>query len=242
MIPFGYNVQKGSYRDSVLIWAYQGDPKNQGAPTGVPFAQGLALLDNAVADSTKPIFTYFKFATTGDLTKDFSIFIQTLNTNAVESDIISIYSNNQGDGKNEGRAMFMYVNAQSKLVYARFASLTLKMDDGQPPNFDILLLPVLSPLTSVDDPITLNGLTLNPIHPNPVQNNAIVEFSNEIAGNIKLNLIDMNGVLVKSISDSQFDSGQHSISFDAGNIQSGTYLLTIQSACSSFALKINIVK
>jgi hypothetical protein len=242
LIPFAYNIPKGSYRDSVLFWAYQGDPKNQGAPTGSPFAQGIALLDKADSNSTKPVFSYFKFDISGDLTKDFSIFIQTLNINAAESDIIAIYSNNQGDGQNEGRAMFMYVNAQNKLVYARFASLTLKMEDGKPPNFDILLLPVLSPLTSVNNPIALNGLTLNPIYPNPIHNNAIVEFSNEIAGNIKLNLVDMNGVLVKSIADSQFESGQHSISFDAGNIPSGLYMLAIQSATSSFAVKINIVK
>jgi hypothetical protein len=242
MIPFGNNIQKGSYRDTVLLWAYQGDPKNQGAPTGKPFAQGLMQLSKADSNSAKPVFTYFKFDTTGDLTKDFSIFIQTLNINAPESDIISIFSNNQGDGQNEGRAMFMYVNAQSKLVYARFASLTLKMADGNPPNFDILLLPVLSPLTSVDSPITLNGLTLNPIHPNPMQNNASVDFSNERAGNIKLNLVDMNGVLVKTIADSQFDSGQHTLTFDASGIQNGLYILTIQSVSSNFALKINIVK
>jgi hypothetical protein len=244
LIPFGLNFGGGTSPDTMILVAYPGDPSNPGFPLGsAAFANGLVQLAKVDTNSVNPIFTYAKFETSGDLSNNFHIFLQTLNFNATESDLIAIFANAQGDGQGEARAMIIAYNGSTQQFYfARFADLQLQMGDGNPPNFDVLILPVITPLTSVDDPVTMNGLTLNPIHPNPVQNKATVDFSNEKAGNIKLNIVDMNGYLIKSLADGQFESGQHSLSFDASGIPSGSYLITIQSASSSFAMKINIIK
>ena len=246
LIPFGIKFQGGSYPDTAQIVVYAGNPDKPGTLIGTSaIASGRMYLANADSNSTEPVFSYTNIDATADLSKDFAVFVQTLNFNANETDFISIYASEQGDGNNESKAMLIGYSQQSgSFFFAKFADAfaSLQMSDGNPPNLDVLILPVITPVTDIKDPVTINGFTLYPVSPNPVVNSAVINFENTIAGNVKLNLVDMNGYLVKNITNSYFGDGLHSVSFDVNDLPSGTYLITAQSAGSNFAIKVNVVK
>jgi hypothetical protein len=77
----------------------------------------------------------------------------------------------------------------------------------------------------VDDPSAAIGLT---VHPNPLNQKSVIDFSLSAAGNVKLSLINTLGKNIQTIADARFGSGNHQVELNAENLAQGIYLLKIE--------------
>lgn len=241
LIPFGINVTSGNGKDLSAIWAY---PTNtQGIPSGAPFAIAEYSLANADSNSTTQVYSYAPFDSTGDITQDFVIFMQTRNQSDAESDFIAIWANDQGNGMNESKAAVLLVQ-NNQLAFANFSDLNIDMGGGLGPDFDVLFLPVLERIdgTDIGDEISIGGFTVNGISPNPMTNHATINFSIEKQSRVSIELLNMRGVRMLSIADTEMGAGEHSVRFDASDVPSGSYLIVFRSAGTAFAIKTLIAR
>jgi len=242
LVPLAINVQAGAYQDTSNIWIYPTD--GVGNPTGNPIATGKMDLEYGDSSSVEPVYNYIEVEREEEvLSPNFVIFVQTANFNLTESDFICIWANDQGDGNFESRSAILAWN-QNSWVMANFSDLQINMADNNPPNFDVLILPVIESLdgTDFDEPLTVNGLTFEGLFPNPVRANSSVKFSCEANTEISIQLLDLNGRLVMDIHNGNAEAGQHSINFDASGISSGAYLLAFRSGNNGFAVKTAVVR
>ena len=244
LIPYGINFMLGTYKDTSLLWVYPID--EQGLPTNEPaIARGMINLADADSNSTELVYTYQAMDSSGTLNSGFVFFVQTRHFDGNETDFVGIWSNDQGDGNGEKRSAFLaWDNNNSQWTYVNFGDLQLTMPDGNPPDFDILILPVIAPNIpdAVDEPVTINGLTYNGLFPNPVKDYARLDFALSKTENITIELVGTNGTLVKTLASKTFATGQHSIEFNTADVSAGSYLIVFRSASSSFAVKTVIVK
>ena len=246
LLPYALNYTKGNYQDTSLIWVYSIDAQGH-IIGGLPVAKGKVLLADITDTSiTKVKFSYTKLDSSGILDNNFVFFVQTLNFDVNESDFVGFWSNNQGDGMGESRSAFLaWDNQNQNWVTSDFSALQqIHMSDGNPPDFDVLILPVIEPAIpdKVDEPVTINGLTFGGLAPNPLLENARLDFTLSKSTNLTVSLVSENGVLVKTIADGTFGAGKHLVEFNTQGLSSGSYLIMFRSALSSFAVKAIIVK
>jgi hypothetical protein len=240
LIPLAINVLGGSYYDTSSVMVLPTDV--QGLPQGNPFALGKLFLNNADSNSTKPLYNYLLFDSTGVVTENFTIYVQTRNLVDAESDFMAVWANNQGDGKSESRSTLILYN--NGWMIANFSDLNIDMGGGLRPDFDVLLLPVIEKemTASVDEPLTIHGITLNGIYPNPIKENASIKISTDVGSELSVDIIDLGGRVVKSIYNSRIESGDIQIDFNTQEISAGTYLISFKSGNNGFAVKTTIVK
>jgi hypothetical protein len=65
-------------------------------------------------------------------------------------------------------------------------------------------------------------------YPNPTDDNITVTFTVEKPGNISLSLYDLGGREVKTIVNTDLNSGEHRYSTNVGYLPSGTYIVTLK--------------
>ncbi len=245
LLPYALNYTSGNYQDTSIIWVYSIDAQGH-IIGGSPVAKGKVLLADITDTSmTKVLFSYAKLDSSGILDNNFVLFVQTVNFDANETDFVAIWANNQGDGMGESRSAFLaWDNQNQHWVAADFSALQIQMPDGNPPDFDVLLLPVIEPAIpdKVDEPVTINGLTFGGLAPNPLQGDARLDFALSKSTNLTVSLVSENGVLVKTIADGTFGAGKHLVEFNTQGLSSGAYMLLFRSPLSSFAVKAVIVK
>jgi len=244
LIPLAINVFVGANNDTNRIWVYPTD--GSGNPSGNPIATGMLYLAESDSSSVKPLYNFASVERTEEvLAPNFIVFVQTLNFDMAESDFVCIWANDQGDGMLESRsAILAWDSNNSTWVVANFANLQINMADGNPPDFDVLILPVIESLdgTDVEEPISINGLTFEGLYPNPVKTNGTVKFSCQENTELSIQLLDMNGRLVLDIHNGNVAAGQHVVDFDAAAVSSGTYMLAFRSGNNGFAVKTAIVR
>ncbi len=66
-------------------------------------------------------------------------------------------------------------------------------------------------------------------YPNPFNPSTTIRFSLPVQTQLKINIYNMLGELVKTISDNIFEPGFYNISFDASELSSGTYIYRLES-------------
>jgi hypothetical protein len=67
-------------------------------------------------------------------------------------------------------------------------------------------------------------------YPNPFNNNTTVAFNLDEAQNVTISIYDMNGKMVKEISNGQMDEGAHKIFVNTEDLTSGFYILRVNTA------------
>lgn len=67
------------------------------------------------------------------------------------------------------------------------------------------------------------------IFPNPFLNSTTITFSLSQTQNVSLNIYDVNGRLIKTLANNVFEEGEHSIEWNAKEVNAGIYFLQIQS-------------
>jgi hypothetical protein len=84
------------------------------------------------------------------------------------------------------------------------------------------------PVTSIaDNRIGLAGPEMNLVaFPNPGEGISTVRYSVDAPSQIRIVVFDMQGQLVKVLSDKKQEAGVYSIQWDNGNLPNGTYMIT----------------
>ncbi len=78
--------------------------------------------------------------------------------------------------------------------------------------------------------------------PNTFNNFAIISFTLIEAENINITIFDVNGRRVKEIQNYYADSGENKITFEADNIVSGTYIISMSYKNKNYTTKGLLVK
>ncbi|MBM2815927.1 MAG: hypothetical protein HW421_2689 [Ignavibacteria bacterium] len=231
----------GNNVDSIRGFIYEA-PNVNGLPT-TPLANGFIMFDEIDTSSSTVIFSSIKFDNPPTVSTRFVALIFTFNgTN--EYDYVALYSNNQGDGNSENMACLIYYNNgwYSNNFSTYWNARGLRMQDNNPPNFDIMIVPIVENTSGVDQPISINGLTLKNICPNPVINETVLTLEISKPCNLTVDLVDMNGKIVYSLTRENCMPGEMTIQLDLAGIPSGSYHYLLNSGYSKFGGKLNIVK
>jgi len=100
--------------------------------------------------------------------------------------------------------------------------------------------------TAINNAIAVTGVNevsntvLNSkVYPNPVNEKLTIEYTLVENAEVKLELVDMLGATVKSLSQNQI-SGKHEIQFDTETLNNGIYFLKISTSASSQIIKVTV--
>ncbi|MCU0427919.1 MAG: IPT/TIG domain-containing protein [Candidatus Kapabacteria bacterium] len=80
------------------------------------------------------------------------------------------------------------------------------------------------------------------ISPNPAQNMVSVKFSVPKETAVMLSLTDARGVLVQTLAEGWYLSGEHSIEFDASTIPSGSYMIMLHTEQERISRTLQLVR
>ncbi|MDM7924935.1 MAG: T9SS type A sorting domain-containing protein [bacterium] len=69
--------------------------------------------------------------------------------------------------------------------------------------------------------------SLSAVFPNPFNTMTTVRFALPVSGNVRLELIGLNGELKKRVIEETFNAGRHSVTLDGADLPSGTYLIRL---------------
>ena len=90
------------------------------------------------------------------------------------------------------------------------------------------------------EPVTSMPTAILNVFPNPVHGITSIHISIAEAGSVRSVLIDMNGKLVKTITDQHLASGLYNMEFDASEIPAGNYMIRMESNRQAYTTKIQI--
>ena len=127
-------------------------------------------------------------------------------------------------------------------------SLVLESSSGVGGTVSLLEVPGRFRLTGVcvdDDPRLFfsDGMTrLKPTVPNPVRGSGVIEFEVIEDGPVRLYLNDSRGEEVEVLYEGNRTAGRESIRFDAEDLPTGIYWLTLETATRRLTREIRIVK
>ncbi|TVQ13633.1 MAG: DUF1501 domain-containing protein [Balneolaceae bacterium] len=85
-------------------------------------------------------------------------------------------------------------------------------------------------------------VTLDQNYPNPFNPSTNIRFSLPAAGDIKLQVFDVNGRLVSTLINGVMSAGNHTATFNAGSLASGTYLYRLDTPAGPITRKMTLIK
>jgi hypothetical protein len=80
------------------------------------------------------------------------------------------------------------------------------------------------------------------VTPNPIKQNAEIEFSVIFDSEISIKLYDVKGVECLTMVDGEYKSGKHKIDYDFNDVDSGVYILIMKSPYGNTYKKIQLLK
>jgi len=104
------------------------------------------------------------------------------------------------------------------------------------------------PITSVPESrVVPSAISLGSPMPNPFNPSITISFNVRQAGNINLNIYDLGGRLIKSLTSQDFEVGQYTRRWDGRDnngsmMPAGVYLVRIQGEAATDSKKITLVK
>ncbi|PID26420.1 MAG: hypothetical protein CR982_10430 [Candidatus Cloacimonadota bacterium] len=85
--------------------------------------------------------------------------------------------------------------------------------------------------------------TLSQNYPNPFNPTTTINFFNNMSGKVELSVYNAKGELVSTLINSEsFATGNHSVKFDASNLNSGIYYYTLKTPTKTISKKMVLVK
>jgi len=113
-------------------------------------------------------------------------------------------------------------------------------------NFEILEM-IVTDLEGEIKVNIVNEFNLLTNYPNPFNPLTNITYSNEIAGNVTLNIYDLSGRLVNTLVSNFMEIGQYNIDWDGTDnngfdVTSGVYLLTLESESGIQSSKITLLR
>jgi hypothetical protein len=92
------------------------------------------------------------------------------------------------------------------------------------------------------DRVVLKSFLLFPNYPNPFNAGTVIPFEIPDQARVVLEILDMNGRLVDTALDKEFDAGYHTVRYDPKRPASGIYLIRMKSAAIVQTRKMVILK
>lgn len=86
------------------------------------------------------------------------------------------------------------------------------------------------------------NFSLLPNYPNPFNPETTIPFKVEKTRKVKVEVYDVRGRRVKTLTDQRYTAGQHALTFSAGDLPSGTYFVRLTSGSIVKTQKISLVK
>ena len=83
----------------------------------------------------------------------------------------------------------------------------------------------------------VNSLEMN-IYPNPIVNNATINFNVEAATTVSYQIYDLSGRMVQNATLGNYGQGSHSVNFNVNALSSGAYIIKVQAGAVSNTSKI----
>lgn len=93
-----------------------------------------------------------------------------------------------------------------------------------------------------DEPAIPAPFGLQSVYPNPFSHAATVNLELDQSGPVMLEMLDMLGRVVDRADHGILPAGSHSVSLDAGNLSSGTYLVRLVSGSNSATRLVSLVR
>jgi hypothetical protein len=87
-----------------------------------------------------------------------------------------------------------------------------------------------------------DGYVLDQNYPNPFNPQTIIRFALPETGKVRLVVVDMLGRSVRALVDGQISAGTHEVTFDAGQLPSGTYLYRLEAEGLAITRRLSLVK
>jgi len=84
--------------------------------------------------------------------------------------------------------------------------------------------------------------TLHQNYPNPFNPTTTIKFDLASNSNVKLNVYNYNGQLLKSLVNGTMNAGFHAVNFDASSLSAGVYYYTLEAGNSVMSNKMILVK
>lgn len=94
-------------------------------------------------------------------------------------------------------------------------------------------------IVDIDEVMTADDIS---VHPNPVTNNANIEFNLDNNSNVNISLFDILGKKVMDIHNGELNSGAHSIKLNSEYMQQGVYFVKLQMNNQIITKKILVTK
>lgn len=96
--------------------------------------------------------------------------------------------------------------------------------------------------TSVTDIASdAQDVTLFQNHPNPATNQTTIAFSLDQSSVVALNIYDVNGRLIKTLTNTQHAAGEHSFSLETATLPSGVYYISLQTETIQLSRKMVVL-
>ena len=101
----------------------------------------------------------------------------------------------------------------------------------------------ISTVVGVDqDDIILNEFSLLPAYPNPFNPVTNISFVVDKSSEISLKIFDVNGKLVQVVNPKMYQSGVHTIQWNASNLSSGMYFIHMLNGADRHTQKVMLLK
>ena len=85
-------------------------------------------------------------------------------------------------------------------------------------------------IKTTDSSLTIpDAFALKQNYPNPFNPSTTIKFSLPVQTQLKINIYNMLGELVRTISEGMYEAGYYNIIFDAAGFSSGTYIYRLES-------------
>lgn len=79
-------------------------------------------------------------------------------------------------------------------------------------------------------------------YPNPFNPSTQIRFELEAASLIRLDILDVNGRIIRTLADGRLPAGAHELCFDATALASGIYLSRLSVSGKTYFRKMTLLK
>jgi hypothetical protein len=77
-------------------------------------------------------------------------------------------------------------------------------------------------------------------YPNPLSENANIQFSLDKASTVSFDIYDITGKSVRSINAGSFAAGENSVTINRGDLKTGIYILRMNAGNNTGFMKISV--
>jgi hypothetical protein len=119
----------------------------------------------------------------------------------------------------------------------KFRSLT------SPPEYEFYAVRLGPDIQSIEEPFRFipEEITLT-AYPNPFNPSTTIGFYVQNPAQIEIAVYDVQGRLVKQLTNGRFTRGKHEIMFEADALPSGAYFAQLKTSNSQFTRKLVLIK